>query len=129
MQIKPSAGTSGVSHGMVQPSSSHHMHSSVPLNLTLKSVMQSVTRPSPSTAAQASSSGVQSSDIHSNSAVAGSSNGQQHSLFRNPQNVHILPPTHSAIRNLLFYQMSSVNKNSHCNSASYNANGALQSKQ
>lgn len=89
--------------------------------------MQSVTRPNPSSAAQASSSGVQSSEVHSNSTVAGSSNGQQHSLFRNPLNVHILPPTHSAIRNLTFYQMS--NKNSHCNSTPFNANGALQTKQ
>lgn len=135
MQIKATTSTGGGGgaagalggHNMVGPSSSHHMHSSVPLNLTLKNVIQPVQIPrqTPSQA-QASSSGVQSGDIHcTNSNVAGSSNGQQHASYRKP--VHILPPTHLAIRNLTIYQMS--NKNNHCNSTAFNSNGALQTKQ
>ena len=127
MQMKPAAGTSGVSHAMVGPSSSHHMHS-VPLNLTLKGVMSSVSR-TPNATAQPANANLQSGDMHcANTNVPGSSNGkQQHSLFRKPTNIHILPPTHSSIRNLAYHQMST--KNSHCNTATFNANGALQTKQ
>lgn len=125
IQLKPAAGTSGVSHAMVGgPSSSHHMHS-VPLNLTLKGVMNSVSRVAPNASAQPANATMQSGEMHcANTTVAGSSNGKQHSLFRKPGNVHILPPTHSSIRNLAYHQMS--NKNSHCNTAAFNANGTLQ---
>lgn len=137
--------------GLVGGPSSSHMHPSVPLNLTLKSVIQSsaamnmaAARQTP-LAAQASSSGMQSAGavggagggpggdpLHcTNSTVAGSSNGQ-HSLYRKPHNVHIMPPTHSSIRNLTIYQMS--NKNNHCTTAAaaaaaFQSNGALQTKQ
>lgn len=113
IQLKPAAGTSGVSHAMVGgPSSSHHMHS-VPLNLTLKGVMNSVSRVAPNASAQPANTNLQSGEMHcSNSTVPGSSNGKQHSLFRKPGNVHILPPTHSSIRNLAYHQLS--NKNTHC---------------
>lgn len=131
IQMKPAAGTSGggVSHAMVGPSSSHHMHS-VPLNLTLKGVMNSVSR-TPNATAQPANANMQAGEMHcTNANLPGSSNGKQHSLFRKPQNVHILPPTHSSIRNLAYHQMSN-NKNSHCNApaATFNANGALQTKQ
>lgn len=129
LQLKnlPGTTTSVVGHGIVGTSSSHHIHSPGPLNLTLKSVIQSVNmQRQTSSAAQASSSGVQSGDMHcTNSTVAGSSNGQQHALYRKQHNVQIMPPTHSSIRNLTIYQMS--NKNNH--SAAFNSNGALQSKQ
>lgn len=139
------AGGGGVSHAMVGgPSSSHHMHQ-VPLNLTLKGVMNSVGR-APNATAQPASANMQGAgvggnggvvgggDLHcasgGNASLPGSSNGkQQHSsLFRKPQNVHILPPTHSSIRNLTYHQLS--NKGSHCNAtATFNANGALPTKQ
>lgn len=111
---------------LVGPSSSHHVHSSVPLNLTLKNVMHSVNRSTPAPDVQTSNANIQSGDIHcTNTTAPGSSNGKQHSLFRKP--VHILPPTHSSIRNLAYHQLT--NKNSHNNAAAFNANGALQSKQ
>lgn len=146
-QMKPAAGTSGggggVSHAMVGPSSSHHMHQ-VPLNLTLKGVMNSVgsgrvpnsgasQNPSSANAMQAAAAAAAAGEMHcgASSNLPGSSNGkQQHSsLFRKPQNVHILPPTHSSIRNLTYHQLS--NKGSHCNATATfgNANGALPTKQ
>lgn len=133
--------------------SSSHMHPSVPLNLTLKNVIQSsaamnmAASRQTSMQVQPSSSGMQSGvgggpggggvgsggdQLHcTNSTVAGSSNGQQHSLYRKPPNVHIMPPTHTSIRNLTIYQMS--NKNNHVTTvaaaAAFQSNGALQTKQ
>ncbi|KAF7489224.1 hypothetical protein SSS_10685 [Sarcoptes scabiei] len=128
MQMKSVTNSnSNVGHGIVGPSSSHHMNPSVPLNLTLKNVIQTGNVPRQTlSAAQASSSGVQSNDIHcTNSTIAGSSNGQQHSVFRKNHNVHIMPPTHLALKNLTIYQLSVKN----CNSNAFNSNGALQTKQ
>ena len=120
MQMKQTPGTSGVSHAMV-PSSSHH---SVPLNLTLKSVMAQV-RQSNNITAQTTNANMQSGDtLACDNSIPGSSNGKHPSLFRKTPNVHILPPTHSSIRNLAFNQ--GMSKNTHCNNAAFNTNGTLQ---
>lgn len=145
VQMKQAATNSS---GMLGASSSHHMHSattavaSTPLNLTLKNMMhpsandRSATHQLSTPAVQLNTptggaNNVAGGDMHCSGSVAtsgtagvGSSNGGKH-LFRKPQGVHIMPPTHVSIRNLTFHQM---NKNSHCNSNTFNANGVLPTK-
>ena len=96
MQMKPAPG-SRVIHGFVGPSPSQQLQH----NLRMKNVMLAMSR-KPSASAQPVNGNLQAGGMHcANSNVAGSSNGkQQHLPFRKSQNVDILPPTLSSIRDL-----------------------------